>query len=115
MFLAINDDGFLESFPELSEFVLNKNQNELPEKFQVYTYLTRAERFRYMNYNAKGNLKSGNIIQCSEIAFPPFGYVLTLKSELDMTHLANIKNYNFDSVESFKMTLALNSDDFRKK
>jgi hypothetical protein len=109
MFLAINDPEFIESFPELSEFVQNKNQTELPDKFQIYTYLTRAERFRYMNYCAKNNLENGKTIQCSEIAFPPFGYVITFNSKLDISYLNNItafKNYNFDNLQTFKMTLA---------
>ncbi|WP_437822737.1 hypothetical protein [Tenacibaculum mesophilum] len=109
MFLAINDDHFLYSFPQLAEFVLNKEQVQLPEKFQIYTYLTRAERFRYMNYAAHGNLKTGNITQCSEIAYPPFGYIMTFNGELSYKYLNNItsfKNFNFDTKECFNMTLA---------
>ena len=81
----------------------------LPEKFQVYTYLTRAERIRYMHYVVKGGLKNGSIIHCSELAYPPFGYVLTFDSPIPHTYLNNItsfKNYNYNSTESFKMTLA---------
>ncbi|WP_336065194.1 hypothetical protein [Mesoflavibacter sp. CH_XMU1404-2] len=109
MFLAINDNLFLDSFPELSEFVLNKKQNKLPEKFQIYTYLTRAERLRYMHYNVYGNLKTNNIIQCSELAYPPFGYILTFDSHLNRSYLRNItsfKDYNLNDFQSFKMTLA---------
>jgi hypothetical protein len=108
MFLAINDKHFLESFPELSQFVLDKEQNKLPEKFKIYTYLTRAERIRYMHYSAQGDLRTGGVIQCSELAYPPFGYVLTFNSSIPHTYLNNItsfKEYSFNSTESFKMTL----------
>lgn len=108
MFLAINDKNFLKTFPELSEFVLNKNIKELPEKFQVYTYLTRAERVRYIERVVHGDFKSGKIVNCSEIAFPPFGYVLTFENDLNLKYLNNItqfKNYDFEEKANLKMTL----------
>ncbi len=97
MFLAINDDWYLDAYPELSNFVSDKETKILPEKFKVFAYLTRAENIRYMNHVVKGNLRSGKPINCSEIAFPPYGYVLTIDSEEQIKNLNNITSFkNFD-------------------
>ncbi|EWH12977.1 hypothetical protein KLA_11600 [Cellulophaga geojensis KL-A] len=109
MFLAINDNSFSNDFKELSEFVINKESKILPEKFQIYTYLTRAERLRYMKYSAIGDLNTRQTVLCSEMAYPPFGYVLTIDSKINKKYLRNItefKNYDFNENKDFIMSLA---------
>lgn len=93
MIIAINDDWFLDSFPELISFVKDPYSNELPSKFRVFMYLTNAERFRYMHYNVHGNLTNGEIIPCSEIAFPPYGYVLAFDFEGNINYLNEITDF----------------------
>ncbi|MBD0822791.1 hypothetical protein [Aestuariibaculum marinum] len=97
MFLAINGDFYLDAYPELSEFVSNKETRTLPDKFKVFAYLTRAENIRYVNHMVKADFKGGQPINCSEIAFPPYGYVLTIDSEDKIKYLNNITSFkNYD-------------------
>ncbi|TQI71228.1 hypothetical protein JM79_2155 [Gramella sp. Hel_I_59] len=97
MFLAINDEWYLDAYSELSTFVSDKESKILPDKFKVFSYLTRAEEIRYMHHVVKGNFKTGIPINCSEIAYPPYGYVLTIDSEQEIDKLNNITSFkNFD-------------------
>lgn len=109
MFLAINQETFSESFPEISAFVSNAFSNNLPDKFQVFTYLTRAERVRYVPYMVQGDLRSGKSIQCSEISFPPYGYVLTIdyyeKINL-LNKITSFKSFSLDKSTSLRMRMA---------
>tara|TARA_R110000868_G_scaffold358173_1_gene619666 strand:- start:194 stop:991 length:798 start_codon:yes stop_codon:yes gene_type:complete len=93
MFLAINGEWYLKSYPELSDFVASKDSKELPARFKVFCYLTRAENIRYMHHVVHGNFTIGNSINCSEIAYPPYGYVLTIDSGNEIQYLNNITEF----------------------
>ena len=93
MFLAINGEWYLESYPELSNFVASKDSKELPDRYKVFCYLTRAENIRYMHHVVQGDFVTGKTINCSEIAFPPYGYVLTIDSEGQIQYLNNITEF----------------------
>lgn len=106
MFLAINGEWFLESFPDLVSFVSDKDSTNLPERYRIFMYLTRAEKFRYMHYAVNGNFKTGIITNCSEIAFPPYGYVLTFDFEGRLNFLneiTNFKKFRVDDEGTLKM------------
>ena len=108
MFLAINSENFVVSFPELSEFVKDPESQELPEKYKVFCYLTRAERFRYMPYAVQGNFSTGISIQCSEIAFPPYGYVLTIDHHDSINLLSEITGFkNFPIAEKHTLRIRM--------
>ncbi|WP_123812067.1 hypothetical protein [Mangrovimonas sp. DI 80] len=106
MFLAINPEWFLESYPELAAFLNEQETKELPDKFRVFMYLTRAERFRYMPFTTHGNLKTGTTTLCSEIAFPPYGYVITFDFNGKIGYLNEItdfKKFNLNQKTSLNM------------
>jgi hypothetical protein len=109
MFLAINDTWYLESYPELAEFVKDKNSNFLPEKFKVFTYLNSNGNVRYINHNVVGDFNSGSIINCSEITFPPYGYVLTFgdpdqKIEYQ-TDITKFKDFDFNQKKTLEFDM----------
>lgn len=108
MFLAINGEWYLEAYPELAEFVSNPEQQKLPEKYKVFTYLTRAEKVRYMHHVTKGSFSTGVPINCTEIAFPPYGCVLTMDYDGEINFLNNItkfKEYDFDKKTDLTVTM----------
>ena len=108
MFLAINDEWYLKAYPELSKFVKDVESKDLPEKFRIYCYLSRAENIRYMNHVVKGSFRSGDPINCSEISFPPYGYVLTIDNNMDIPYLTNITSF-----KNFTETISLNMNMFQ--
>ena len=106
MFLAINGEWYLNSFPELADFVSNPESKTLSSKFRVFTYLTRAEKVRYMHHVVHGNLALGTSVNCSEIAFPPYGCVLTMDFGGDIKFLNDITKFKeFDINKKTDLTI----------
>ena len=107
MFLAINKDWYLKSYPELAQFVSNPKTRILPKRYRIFSYLTRAENVRYMHHVTHGSFDKNQIIQCSEIAYPPYGYVLTVDFDGDIEYLNDItafKEFEYNK----KSTLNIN-------
>lgn len=101
MFLGINTVEFSENNKELSHFVRNPDSKELDERFQVFTYLNTKGIKRYIPLTAVGNIKTAENTLCSEITFPPFGFVLTVNSEIvRRDFLINITNFKTREPES---------------
>ena len=97
MFLAINKDWYLKSYPELSEFILNVNSKTLPDKYRVFTYLNKDGNIRYMQHMIVGDFTAGKSINCSEITYPPYGYVITFDNPDKIEYLTDITEFkNFE-------------------
>lgn len=93
MFISLNEKWFLESYPELSEFVKNPESKVLPERFQLYLYLNNEGHYRYLPFQIVSiNLK---VIKCSEITYPPYGYVLTFDYDDETNILNNLYNITY--------------------
>lgn len=108
MFLAINKEWYLESYPELSKFVLNPNEKNLPEKYRIFSYLNKDGNIRYMHHTVVGNFGRGKPINCSEISFPPYGYVLTIDSDDNINQLNDItgfKNFELNQKQTLNMAM----------
>ncbi len=108
MFLAINREWYLKSYPELAEFVQNPESKILPNRYRVFTYLTRAEKLRYMHHVVHGSLSTGVAIKCSEIAFPPYGCVITMDFDGDLKYLNDItkfKEFDFNSTTDLTINM----------
>lgn len=94
MFFSVNTDFFQELYPELQRFVLNKEEKYLDKKYKVYGYYNIEGNPRYMGYTAVGDVTSSEIIHMSEIAYPPFGYVLTMNSKTPDSRLVDITDFS---------------------
>lgn len=108
MFLAINKEWYLKAYPELSEFVKNSEQKVLSDRFRIFMYLTSEGGTRYMHHTVTYKPELGGPIGCTEIAYPPFGYLLTIDFNKNINNLMNIthfKNYDLDEITSINLTL----------
>lgn len=109
MFLAINKDWYLESYPELSEFILNVNSKTLPDKYRVFTYLNKDGNIRYMHHTIVGDFTSGKPINCSEITYPPYGYVITFdntdKKIQYLTDITEFKNFEINKKHTLNFNM----------
>lgn len=98
MFIVINDEFFIEAYPELVNFVNNPNSNLLPDKFKVFLYLNNEGQYRYCKFSTISTPEVG-ILNCSELTFPPFGYVMTFDFEGEISRMLNITDFKNFSPE----------------
>lgn len=109
MFVSVNREDFYSSFPEIIEFIRNPDLKELPEKYQLYTYLNNEGNFRHLPFQVVGNFRNvSQIISCSEITYPPYGFVLTFNDTKQIKFLNNItdfKNLSLDKEMNVEMEM----------
>jgi len=108
MFLSINAEWYLEDFPELSNFVKDPNSNDLPDRYRVFAYLNNEGNIRNFHHSVFYSPSLGGAVNCSEISFPPYGYVLTIDFNKDINILSNItgfKNYSINDKVCLNMEM----------
>ncbi len=92
IFIASNHHTFTESYPELLEFVRNKNTSELSERFRFYMYLNNEGK------NRNGQIHFTNLYgTVCEFTFRPFGFVLSIdnpKRIMELSEITNFKHYD---------------------
>ena len=99
MFISMEEEDFYKNHTELCEFVRNPESNTIPDKYQIFTYLNELRSVNYIPPMVLGNFRTGSIVFCSELTFPPFGYVFTIDSgdKLDkLTNITEFKNFKYD-------------------
>tara|TARA_B100000780_G_C20997365_1_gene398989 strand:+ start:30 stop:647 length:618 start_codon:yes stop_codon:yes gene_type:complete len=95
MFIAINDESFGRENQELLDFVRNEQSAALSEKYKVFCYLNRGGALRYLQQSVVGDFTISKMpILCSEISFPPFGYVLTINHSGKLYDLLDITDFS---------------------
>lgn len=107
MFIAINDPWYGEKFPELLDFVKSPESTTLDSKFRIFTYLKRPGQIRYLPYLFKGSF-SGQAQVLSEIAFKPFGYIMTYdgqRPDPKLVELTDFKNAIPEEETWFEMNI----------
>jgi hypothetical protein len=89
MFLAMNDELFLKMYSELSDFVANSQAKSLPDKYRIFLYLNNEG---YMRHRSQSFVSSPDLgfVNCTELAFFPFGYVLSIDHKGPINKLAEI-------------------------
>jgi len=108
MFIAINGDWYLKAYPELADFVNNPELKKLPDKFRVFMYLTNEGGTRYMHHSVYYKPELGGAVNCTEIAYPPFGYVLTidfLKNINVLTNITHFKEFDLEEKTNIKLPM----------
>jgi len=107
MFIAMNDEWYLSEYPELAEFVKDPKSTFLPDKYRVFLYLNNEGKYRYAKHTTSSHPGLG-ILNSTELAFPPFGYVLTFNFNHDINKFVNItsfKEFSYDNVVDLQLGL----------
>jgi len=101
MFFCVNGTWLSDNYPDLKRFVLNKWDRYIMENIKIYVYFNLSYRGRQSGIIAKcaigGQSKGPSLF--SEIAFPPFGYVMTFKSRppnKNYTDITYFTRYGYD-------------------
>ncbi|MCD4654051.1 hypothetical protein K8T06_08950 [bacterium] len=105
MFFSINDVTFSVKNPELVKFVLHRTERNLNPRYQVYCYI--IENFRGMrNFGIMAMAKQNNwgwkIHTMSELAFPPFGFLLIIDSDQFDERLLNITHFCYEDYDKWR-------------
>lgn len=109
MFFSVNGEGFQAKNPELVRFVLNREERNLPTDIRLFVYYNFGSKLRSSGImgvvgigpNAK---HPGRTTILSEIAYPPFGYVMTIDSEPPDERLVEISHFSGYKYNEFAVT-----------
>jgi hypothetical protein len=97
MFFSVNDPNiFRHQYPDLVDFVLNKESTGLDAKYDFYCSLYRGPVSRYAGVSAIFRVGHG-VQVLSEIAHVPFAFALVLNQNPDATlsRISHFANYTY--------------------
>jgi hypothetical protein len=100
MMMSINPNTFSEDHPALRDYVLNRHNVVLPEKYRFFICLNIDGEKRFIGDAKALSLEHpGEFVEISDIAFFPFGICLTQHHSWpvdNMMEITNFKNRNYD-------------------
>jgi hypothetical protein len=104
MFASTNGPSFFAAHPELRKFVLDRNAVGIPHKFRLYTYLTTSntQAGRITGIVATMDFGGSGPSVFSEIAFMPFGYILTIGSQPPAAGLFDITFFCYERFGQYR-------------
>lgn len=97
MFFSINEDLRITN-PELSKFVLNRNEKYLPNNIRIYGYFNFEGNLRYSKMSFGGQ----NDSVFSEMTFSPFGFVMSFDSLPPDQRMFDITFFSHSDIDEFR-------------
>jgi len=92
MLLALNSIKFREKHSDLADFVLDKKATGLPDGYQFHLMFYVGPFMRYSGASTIGNTETGTVQLVTELAVPPFCYVLTMSDDICLSY-GSINHY----------------------
>jgi hypothetical protein len=107
--LALNAPEFAEKNPDLVKFVLDSSSKGLPPKYRLYICLFAGPLARFAGLSVEVNIETGKAILMTELAYPPYAFLLTIDSEapLPMGELTPWMNRDLDERRDERLALVL--------
>jgi hypothetical protein len=96
MFFSVNGPTFAERYPDLVQFVLDKERKYLDPRYTIGAYFAPTGGIRHLPLGRMLDIFDGRNAYFSEIAFFPFGYVLTIDSDMWDRRLFDITHFSRD-------------------
>jgi hypothetical protein len=95
MFFSANGPDFQLAHPDLVRLVLNRDAKFLPPNFRIYAFYALSHRARSAGITGILRILGGRSVShlVSEVAFPPFGFVLAIDSEPPDARLCEISSF----------------------
>jgi hypothetical protein len=106
MFFSINGDRFAPLQPELVDFIMDRQTRKLPTRFGVFAAYTINDIVSHIPFQYHVDVRTGQEIGISQIAHPPFVYVLTIDSACPdprLTDLTGFARYDYEDEASVEM------------
>lgn len=98
MFFAMNNPKFRDVHSDLADFVLSKTATGLPAGYQFHLAFYIGPFTRYSNLNFILDTNTGIAQYVSEIAAPPFCYLLTIENQVCFAYgsINHYADYQYD-------------------
>ncbi len=103
MFFSLNHINLRDTYPKLIDFILNKEQRQLPKEIRIFAYYYSKGGIRYIANNIL--YSEGKIYNLSEILFPPIGLVLSIdggKPDIRLTEITWFTSYDYNEKINYK-------------
>jgi len=108
MLLSANGPAFGTSNPKLATFVLDREQQGLPERYDFFLSFFRGPLGRMIGLSPFYDGRSWS--NRTEIAFPPFSYLMTIDSPnaiLPAGNISHFANYAYDEMASIQLNMVV--------
>jgi hypothetical protein len=104
MFASANGPEFFDANHSLRRYVLNRDHRGIPSKFRLLAYIhsTHSMSTRQSGITAAMKLLGQQPNVFSEIAFPPFGFILTIDSPPPDALLADLTYFTYFGFRHFR-------------
>ncbi len=99
MFFSANPPGFAQGHQDLVRFVLNRDFRYANPSLRVFVYFNAAAMSRQSSITGRVNLQKQRSDVYSEIAFPPFGYVLSVDGnspDINLVDISHFSHYSYN-------------------
>lgn len=110
MLLATSPPELSTTFPQLGDFVRNRDAVGLPDRFQFYLALFAGPLARSTGVAGRMNA-DGRFDTLVEVAYPPFAYVLTMDSADDeaipTANITAFTNVGYNATADLEMSLLI--------
>lgn len=103
MFVCADSSGVLRNHKGVTDYLLNKESQDFPEKINIYLYSNGCVKKRMLGYLFGADIAKGERFQWSEINFKPFGYFLTYDSNPPNEFMARISEFNESRYDEKRM------------
>jgi hypothetical protein len=107
MFFSINGERFAEAQPELSRFARFPLSHEFPEKIGLFAAYNTNDLVSHIPCQVRFNPRTCAQVFLSQIAHPPFVFLLTLDGPCPdprLTDLRRFAEYNFEDEADVEVT-----------
>lgn len=108
MFMANEATEIFQRNEVLRQFILNREENTFPENFNIYLYCSLSTKKKMLGFTMMGHV-SGAMLMGAEINFHPFGYLLVIDSDtelsLNMPSIIPFKDHFYNKESTLELEL----------
>jgi hypothetical protein len=100
MFFSACGPSLRKAHPDLVGFVLNRGQRYFPQNVQIWAYLhDPVESTSVRQSGVTGMMRPDGEYVFSEIAFPPFGVIMSFNAEPVKAELCNLTHFHLSDID----------------
>jgi hypothetical protein len=99
MFLSINGDRFASCHPELSAFVRERDRRGLPARYRFFAAYNVNDLVSHIPLQCRADVVACRESWLSQIAHPPFVYVMAIDSPAPDRRLTDITGFSGDGYD----------------